>query len=419
MMTFQIALRNVFRHRTRSLITMAAIAFGCTAIIFVGGFFEDILYKMQESYIKAHTGHLQIYTRGFFEQGSAKPFKYLITNPNELTPLISQIDGVAYVTTRLQFAALLSTGDNTIACVAQGIEPAHEHTVPVGTRLRGHKDRVLAGSVMEAGQPLAPNEPYSAILGKGLASGIGAKPGDGLILVAHTIGGSINALDVTVKGIFFTSSKEFDDYALRLPLSTAQQLLQTESVQTLVVVLHDTRETPRVKAALVQLFRERHLDLDVKSWDELSDFYVKSRTFFHQMFAILKLVVALIVILSIYNTMNMAVLERTKEIGTMMAMGTKPRGVVQLFLYEGAALGFLGGIIGVAGGGLITLLVSRIGIPMPPPPGATMVWTSEPRVVPSVLLYAFGLSLVTALISSWYPAYRASRLEIAEALRHT
>ena len=60
MMTWQIALRNVFRHTARSLITISAIAFGCTAIIFVGGFFEDLFYKMRESYIKGHTGHLQV-----------------------------------------------------------------------------------------------------------------------------------------------------------------------------------------------------------------------------------------------------------------------------------------------------------------------------------------------------------------------
>ena len=159
--------------------------------------------------------------------------------------------------------------------------------------------------------------------------------------------------------------------------------------------------------------------MEVASWEELSDFYVKSRKFFHQLFLILKLVVAIIVILSIYNTMTMAVLERTKEIGTMMALGTSPRGVIRLFLYEGAALGIIGGLAGIAAGSALTLLIAQAGIPMPPPPGSTMTWTSEPMVVAAVLRFALGLSFVTALISSWYPAYRASRLEIAQALRHT
>ena len=85
-MTFQIALRNVFRHRTRTLITLSAIAFGCVSLIFTGGFFEDIFYKMQESYIRAHTGHLQVNRKGFSEHGNARPFDYLIDKPEALIP---------------------------------------------------------------------------------------------------------------------------------------------------------------------------------------------------------------------------------------------------------------------------------------------------------------------------------------------
>lgn len=418
MITAQIALRNVFRHKTRSLITVSAIAFGCTAVIFVGGFFEDILYKMRESYIKAHTGHLQIYKQGFFEKGSGKPFDYLIDHPEQLIPLISSIDGVSAVTQRLQFAGLISTGETTLSCFGQGVEPEREPAI----RLTGHpetrKDLAsLSGAVIEDGEPLDRRDPYGIIVGKGLAAGMDVAVGTNLVLLTHTVGGSINALDVTMKGSFFTSSKAFDDYAVRLPLSTAQQLLQTTAVQSLVVMLKKTEDTSRAKHAIERVVADQHLDLELKTWDELSDFYVKTKAFLERLFMILKLVVAIIVILSIYNTMNMAVLERTSEIGTIMALGTKRSGVLRLFLYEGAALGILGGGLGLLVGSSLTLLVKHIGIPMPPPPGATLSWLSEPIVVPSVLAFAFFLSVVTALISSCCPAYKASRLEIAEALR--
>ena len=114
----------------------------------------------------------------------------------------------------------------------------------------------------------------------------------------------------------------------------------------------------------------------------------------------------------------MAVLERTSEIGTIMALGTKRRKVLELFLYEGMGLGFIGGIVGIVLGIVITNFIAYLGIPMPPPPEATMCWVSEPKVVLSVVIFAFALSVITALISALYPAYKASRLEIAEALRH-
>ena len=418
-MTFRIAIRNVFRHKTRSIITLSAIAFGCVSLIFVGGFFEDMFFKMRESYIKGHTGHLQIYRRDFFEHGSGRPFQYLIESPAALLPLITQIPGVSSVTQRLEFAGLISTGETTISCLAQGIEPAHEPTIRLSDAANPKQDLPsLGGSVIESGEPLADQQPYAVLLGRGLAGGIDAKAGDSLVLVAHTVDGAINALDVNVAGLFYTSSKAFDDHTLRIPLATAQQLLQTQAIQSLVVMLRRTEDTARIRQAVEQLIAREGLDLEVKSWDQISDFYSKTRELFGRMFMILKLVIAIIVVLSIYNTMNMAVVERTSEIGTIMAMGTKRRRVIRLFLYEGALLGSFGGLLGILIGAGVTWLVRSVGIPMPPPPGATMTWVSEPQIVPSVLGFVFLLALLTSLISSLYPAYKASRLEIAQALRH-
>jgi len=420
MLTASLAIRNVFRHKTRSVITLSAIAFGCTAIIFVGGFFEDVFYKMRESYITAHTGHIQSYKRGFSEKGIGKPFDYLIEKPEEVIPLIRRIDQVASVTRRLEFAGLISTGENTVSCIGQGIEPRNEPSVRLRETTDSRADLAsMGGTVIESGEPLREEQSDGVLLGRGLAAGLNAHAGTGLILVANTIGGSINALDVTVTGVFFTSSKVFDDHILRLPLASAQQLLQTDAVQSLVVLLKRTEETSNVKQQLEHVFHDRQLNLELKTWEELGDFYQRTRQMFGRMFFILKSVIAIIVVLSIYNTMNMAVVERINEIGTLMALGTTRRGIWRLFLWEGAALGVIGGVVGVTVGTAVTLLVRRIGIPMPPPPGATMTWVSEPIIVPSVLAFALALSVVTSLISAFYPAYQASRLGIAEALRHT
>lgn len=413
-----IATRNIFRHRARSLITLSAIAFGCVSLIFVGGFFEDILFKMRESYIKAHTGHIQVYRKGFLEEGRRHPYRYLIEKPEAITPLIRQIRGVKTVTKRIEFAGLLSTGETTISCLGQGIEPQNEPTMLLSEADSKKTDLPsLAGTIIEKGQPLSNDKPFEVILGRGLAENIGASPGDGLILVGHTIAGSINALDVIVRGVFFTSSKAFDDHFLRLTLSSAQRLLHTNSVQSLVVQLNHTEDTQRVKKELVKVFQENAHDMEVKTWDELSAFYTKTKAFFMRLFLVLKLVIAIIVILSIYNTMTMSVLERINEIGTIMALGMKRRNVLKLFLCEGALLGIFGGILGLTVGIGLTTLVSHIGIPMPPPPGATINWHSEPLIDSSSLIFSFVLSIVTALISSWYPALKASRLEIATALR--
>ncbi|MBI3615864.1 MAG: ABC transporter permease [Candidatus Omnitrophica bacterium] len=421
-MTFTLALRNVFRHKTRSIITLSTVAFGCVALIFVGGFFEDTFYKMREGYIRSYAGHLQVFKQGFLEKGAAKPFDYLIDNPGEIITLIQGIEAVQYVTRRIEFAGLISTGENSTSCIGQGIEPKNERSVRQSDVEKQFQSRgdlsLLVGNVIETGDPLKEDEGFAVLLGRGLASSLGAQVGDGLILVSHTIGGSINAVDVSLKGTFYTSTKDFDDHFLRLPLAGAQKLLHTDSVQSLVILLKKTEDTARVKAELRHLFQEKGLALELRDWEEINDFYTKTRALFGRFFLILKLVVAIIAILGIFNTMNMAVLERTAEIGTLMALGTKQKGVAALFLMEGGILGALGGGIGIIAGIGITRLIASIGIPMPPPPGATMRWVSEPMIVPWTILFAFALSMAASLLSSFYPAYKASRLEIAQALRY-
>jgi len=123
-------------------------------------------------------------------------------------------------------------------------------------------------------------------------------------------------------------------------------------------------------------------------------------------------------VFGITNTMTMAIFERTREIGTIMALGTRRRGVISMFVLEGVALGVLGGLVGVILGVLLARAISAVGIQLPPPPGSTRGFAVQIFIVPEVLVQAFRLSLVTAALASLYPAWRAARLNVVEALRH-
>ncbi len=405
MYNLRLAFKNIFRNRTRSLITLGAIAFGCISLIIAGGFMEDIFFKLRESYIHSFLGHMQVYRKGFFEKGAARPFDFMISDPVAVEKRILSVEHVRLVAPRLEFSGLLSTGDTTVSFIGQGISP--------------HEEKELSNFLfISSGENLSGGDPYGIILGKGLARSINAKPGDPLVILTNTKGGAINALDVTVKGVFYTASKAFDDRAVRLPIGTAQKLLHTDDVQTLVVLLDRTDNTGAVMKNLSAMFKKDGLDLEIKPWYELADFYNKTVALYKRQFMVLKIIIAIVVVLSVFNTMNMSVLERVGEVGTIMALGTKKRTVVALFITEGLILGAIGGIIGLAGGYLLASVISYVGIPMPPPPGSTASWTAQVKVVPGVFLYAFVLAIATSAVSSFYPAFKASRLEIAEALRH-
>ncbi|MEW6327816.1 MAG: FtsX-like permease family protein [Thermodesulfobacteriota bacterium] len=414
LLNLKLAFRNVFRNKVRSLITLAAIAFGCMSLIIAGGFFEDSFLQMREAYIHSHLGHIQVYKKGYLEKGSTNPFDYMIEDPDKINKLLNSVRHVKLVTPRVIFSSLLSTGENTISAICQGVDPGGEEALSIIDTIKG----ATPGVQIEAGENLSSSDPYNVILGRGLSKAMGVQVGDFIILVSNTAGGALNALDMKVKGTFFTASKEFDDSALRVPITAAQTLLRTNGVQTLVVVLDKTENTDLVKNQLVNLFRDEGLNLELKPWYEMADFYNKTVELYGRQFFVLKLIIAAIVILSIFNTINMSIWERTREIGTIMALGSKRYEVLKLFLLEGLILGILGGLIGVAAGTGLGYVISLIGIPMPPPPGATVGWVAHIRIVPQLLFSSFLIALVSSLLSSFYPAFKASRLVIADALRH-
>lgn len=421
MLIWRMALRNIFRQRDRTIISLSTIILGCTALLFVGGFFEDLFHQMRESYIEAHTGHIQLFKKGYHEYGKADPYSFLIKDSDRVKRLLMKIPEVRSVASRFDFSGLISTGENTIAFVGQGIEPRLEPAISLETvkSSKGIRSGHM-GSLpfMVEGVNLEKGDTKNIILGTGLAAVMEVKAGSVMTILVNTVSGSSNAMDMNVKGVFSTTSKQYDDIMVRLPLEDAQKLIGTDAVRSMVIKLHKTEDTARVVSELQELIRKENLDVEFQTWHELTDFYTKTFSLFNQFYVILQFITLVVVILGIFNTMNMAVMERFSEIGTIMALGTRQLGVIQLFLCEGVMLGLIGGIMGVAVGIIVVSTFATLGIVMPPPPGGTFNWISAPQVVPTLVVTTFFFSILIGGISALYPAYRASRLQIVEALRY-
>jgi putative ABC transport system permease protein len=403
----KLAFRNIFRSRRRTFITLTIIMSGCVTLILAAGFMEDTVTQVRESYIRDFLGHIRIFKHGFAEQGLLHPFDYLIAEPSALIDQLQSVPHVRSVSPRIHFAGLLSTGDTSAAFRAEGLDPVRERMMQNTTRL-------------VSGEFLNKNSKFEVLVGKGLAKALQLKLGSSIVLLANTQRGAINAVDAAVKGIFGTSNKGFDDHAIRAPLWLAQYVLRTQSVESLVLFLDHTSNVPHVKADIERAFRDHHLEYDVKAWYELeeADHPAKIVAVYRGIYRVLKILILIVVTLGIVNTMNMAVLERIGEIGTLMAMGTKRSGVALLFFYEGFFTGVLGGTLGCLAGLFLAYVISLIGIHMPTPAGTTIEWTARIAVTPGAVGFAFGMAMTTAMLSSVFPAMKASRLEIAHALRH-
>jgi len=404
LMDFALAVRSVSRNRARSAFALVAVAFGVVAVVLSAGFTEWQFDALRESTIRAQFGHMQITRPGFFSSGAADLNSYLLADRPDYIAQLERTRRVRLVASRLSFAGLASHGETTVSFLAEGIEPEKEREL---------SDQVL----IIRGNDLAVEDKSGILLGEGLAASLGVEPGGSVVVLATTASGSVNAVEGTVRGIFRTNTKAYDDTALRVPIGLARQLLRISGSHRWVVLLDDTDYTDRVVAEVNALNARLGEKLEVTPWYSLADFYRKTVDLFSRQMTVVKLIIQAIIVLSILNTMMMSVVERTGEIGTMMATGTRRHRVLRLFVTEGLVLGVIGGAIGLVIGVLLAKGISFVGIPLPPPPGSNRPFTGQIFVTGGVAFNAFVLTAISATLASIYPAWRASRLDIVNALR--
>ena len=398
----KLAVRNIVRQKTHTFMTLAAIACGVCGLILAGGWVGDIFVQLAEALIHSQSGHVQVYKQGFFAAGSRSPEKYLIDHPEALKERIAGIEGVDAVMARLNFAGLLSNGRSDIPIVGEGIEPAKE--AELGTSLS-----------MSAGRQLTDKDAFGVVIGHGVAQALKLKPGDQVTLLANALEGALNTLDLEVVGVFQSFSNEYDARAVKIPLMAAQELLGTKTVNAIVVTLKRTPDTDRVAAILKE--RLGPAGVEIKTWVELNDFYEKTVELYRRQFGFLQLIVLIMVVLSVTNTVNMSVFERVGEFGTMRALGNRSGQISRLIVTEAALLGILGGAIGVLLGAVLGLIISAVGIPMPPPPNANLGYIAHIKLTPSALLTAFAVGVIATTVASFWPAMRVSRTPVVDALR--
>jgi putative ABC transport system permease protein len=409
MKTVHLALRNIFRNKRRTLITFLAIISGSVAIIVFGGYVEYTYWGLREMVINTQYGHIQLYKKGYMEKGVSEPGKYLIKDPDSVEKAISVFPNIKYmrmVSSRLSFSGLISTGEKTVACMGIGIDPEREKEM-------SYFDSILAG------QQLASGMQEEVVIGGELMKALGAKVGDNVTILTNTVTGVINAADVQVVGVAQTGSKDYDNVFVKLPTKFVRRILNTESAEKILILLDKTEQVATVVPLIQKVINDKGLDLELQTWDKLADIYHQVVSLYEGIFDVMKIIICLIVFFSIANTMSMSIFERTKEIGTLRAIGTTRGGITKLFLMEGVLIGILGGILGILFGILAAQIINLYGgIEIAPPPGMTVSFITKILIVPKALLYSFSLTLIVSTLSSLYPAIKASRLKIVDAIHY-
>ena len=402
-MDFRLALRNIFRQKGRTTMTLASIVFGVVGLILSGGFVEDVFIQLREATIHSRLGHLQVYKEGYLANWTKEPTKYLIEDPKVLQDLIRISPGVSGTMQRINFFGLLNNSKTDLPIIGEGVEPAKEAAE------FGHFFFIIEG------RQLTKEDKYKILLGEGVAKSLNLPVGTFVTLLANTPEGGLNSLEFEVVGVFRTFSKDFDSRAVRLPLPDAQELLAAQGVHAVVVALRNSLTTDATATRLRSALGTQ--GYEVKTWFELDDFYGKTVDLYKTELGVLQLIILLVVLLSVANSVNMTAYERVGEFGTLKALGKRSTDISRMIILENSLLGFFGALLGVVLGVLVAWGISAIGIPMPPPPNSNIGYTAYIRIVPNVLMIAFLIGFAATILSSLLAARGAARIPVVDALR--
>lgn len=473
MIAFQdlkLAYRNVFRNTRRSLVTIVAIMLSCAGLILFAGYVAWA-FKSAESQAVVIFSHLQLARPGFYEKGAGNPSAYAIDSFGQIKQLL-QDDAVIgpklqLVSAQIIFKGIVSysAAHTSSTFVGLGVFPEddwallHWNPYKLTSPLDLPANKALYGSAPE----LSADDPEGATIGIGLAHVLqvnldatgpdkvsASKPMSSPqqsdsdlaalsqevtqeasaqslrpsieLLCAPPGGGMPNAMTMSVRKIFNRPTKELDNQSVKLDIRRASELLFPEKelkVTSILVLLKQTADLPTVVTRLRQLIAGGKLDVDFRTWTELRPFYNQLTQMFRAMFTFMFCIIAVIVIFTIYNTLSTGITERIPEIGTLRALGVTRAGIRKTFLLEGMFLGLIGGILGALLAIVGELVINSLGI-VYVPPGGSFYTKLEVLVLraPIILVVCFGGALLAALFSAIFPAHRASRMIIVDALRH-
>jgi putative ABC transport system permease protein len=462
----KIAFRNMLRNLRRSLMTGSAVAAGALAMLLFGGFAAYIFAGLETNNVQ-RIGHLTVFKAGYFLLGAGNPAEYGIDNYQEVMKLIAHdpvVGPMINVITPTQ--ALVGIAGNFSGNVEASKTFLGTGLIPSNRERMRQWDEFGASAGYVPDLRMSDQDPSRGLIGVGLARVLGlcaplgvrgcpqlppAQPptedapasrheltalaardlSDGrastertpqLDLLAATVRGAPNVVQLAVGGAEPQGVKELDDNFIAMPLGLAQQLVYgrgEHKATGIVLQLHRSEDLPAARARLTTLFRQNRLDLDVRDFGELSPFYGQVVKMFSAIFLFIALVMGVIVLFAVINTMTMNVMERTNEVGTIRALGVRRAGIRSQFTVEGVLIGAIGATVGAVLAYLIAALVNHAGLTWMPPGNASAVplrldVAGRPMLVSGTWL---ALAIVTTL-AAIVPAKRAARLPVVDALRH-
>ena len=399
-MLFKTAFRNLLRNRRRTITVGLTVAIGTASLFMFHGFNSGIMNQYQDNCVHARYGHGQINMAGYRDKVFEKPWEHWMSGWNTMKEQLKSVAGINQVFPRIEFFGLLTNGRVTVSGKGQGIDGVEEA-------------KFFYTMNIESGETLS-NQPEGILLGRGLARALDLKPGDRVTILANTVFGSLNAVDLYVTGVFHTGAKDFDDTVFRVPLKQAQLLLDTDKIEHVALGLTAIEKWPQISKAITEKFN----NVEATPFAELDKvYYQHSVDWLNSQFGVIEAIILAIIILGIFNSVSTTLFERKQEIGNLRANGESVLDVAKLLALEALALGVVSALAGILFTYILNITVLKNGILMPPAPGLTRQFYVVIELQWLMALKTFAMGAGVAVIGTLLAAIRVLRLPISEALR--
>jgi putative ABC transport system permease protein len=402
-----IAARNILRNRRRTFITACGTAFGITAFVFLFGYFDGFGEELVENTTRYVTGHIQVERAGFRRDLAPE---LALDGVDDLLERLRAAPQVIAAAPRTQAQALASSATKSEGIRLIGIDPDVERAVTFLDRT------IVEGKALQRGSD------RDIVIGRKLAETLGVRLGEKIVVMAQAADGELASAAYRVGGIFSTESGSFDGAMAFVTLHAGQSLLALgERVSTINLRVRDREGLAQT---LPELQRRVGLPgVTLVPWQELLP-QVEEMMRLNRIISNIVLAIAFLVIaMAIMNTVFMAVAERTREFGVMMALGTPPRAIQRMVLYETLVLMLLATAIGYGLGTALVLYFGRRGIDLSDffagysaIPGLTGV--VHPKLVFNHVAVPGVILFVASVAVSLLPASKAARLDPVQAIRH-
>jgi len=406
------AIRHMLRNRRRSILTLLAVLIPIYFLIVMFGFINSMVQDMFESSTRFDTGHMQIRAVETRATGSAMP---LMNDPADALAALATVEGIEWATVRLDLPAMASVGERTRTVFVRGVVP--EEINPISNMA----DRIVTGEFLTS-------DSTGVLVGEELADLLELEVGDDMVLLGAHPEASLGAIRSPIVGVFKAHEATIGRMLVYASLGTARQLARNDTAATAIVIRVDGVVGPQDAALMDQKATALRAALpdgfEVQDWLDLlpvMDGYMKILT---PMLLIMAVVFFGLGALVVVNTLYLSVMERTREIGLIIALGASRMRVMRMVLAEAGIITLAGAFYGaLLGVGIILIVEAFGGIPLW---GQMADYMKEIGISPVLhmsitawqVILSVGAMAVVAMLAAWLPALRASKLEPMEAMRY-